>query len=92
MPTIRIPGALASFTANQRDVAVDAATVRAALTELNAKHPGIGAKLLDGDRVKPFIRIYVGPEDIGALSGLDTPVNATDEISIIPAIAGGADT
>jgi molybdopterin synthase sulfur carrier subunit len=90
MPTIRIPGALRSFTANSADVAVDAATVRAALTALNAKHPGIGAKLLDGDRVKPFIRIYVGPEDIGALSGLDTPVTAGDEISIIPAIAGGA--
>jgi molybdopterin synthase sulfur carrier subunit len=90
MPTIRIPGALRSLTANSADVAVDAATVRAALAALNTKHPGIGAKLLDGDRVKPFIRIYVGPEDIGALSGLDTPVNAGDEISIIPAIAGGA--
>jgi molybdopterin synthase sulfur carrier subunit len=89
MPTIRIPGALRSLTANSADVAVDAATVRAALAALNTKHPGIGAKLLDGDRVKPFIRIYVGPEDIGALSGLDTPVNAGDEISIIPAIAGG---
>jgi molybdopterin synthase sulfur carrier subunit len=90
MPTIRIPGALRSLTGNSADVAVDAATVRAALSALDGKHPGIGAKLLDGDRVKPFIRIYVGPEDIGALSGLDTPVAATDEISIIPAIAGGA--
>jgi molybdopterin synthase sulfur carrier subunit len=90
MPTIRIPGALRSLTANSADVTVDAATVRAALSALNTKHPGIGAKLLDGDRVKPFIRIYVGPEDIGALSGLDTPVGAADEISIIPAIAGGA--
>jgi sulfur-carrier protein len=89
MPTILIPGALRSLTANSADVVVDAATVRAALAALNTKHPGIGAKLLDGDRVKPFIRIYVGASDIGELGGLDTPVKATDEISIIPAIAGG---
>ncbi|HEY1546789.1 MAG TPA: MoaD/ThiS family protein [Kofleriaceae bacterium] len=89
MPTILIPGALRSFTASNADVAVDATTVRSALAALNGKHPGIGAKLLDGDRVKPFIRIYVGASDIGELAGLDTPVSATDEISIIPAIAGG---
>jgi len=89
MPTIRIPGALRALTANTADVEVDAATVRAALAALDRRHPGIAAKLLDDDAVKPFIRIYVGPEDIGALEGLDTPVGARDEISIIPAIAGG---
>jgi molybdopterin synthase sulfur carrier subunit len=89
MPTVRIPGALRALTKNNADVSVDASTVRAALTALDRAHPGIAAKLLDGDKVKPFIRIYVGPEDIGALQGLDTAVAAHDEISIIPAIAGG---
>jgi molybdopterin synthase sulfur carrier subunit len=89
MPTIRIPGALRALTSNKADVAVEAATVRAALAALDRAHPGIAAKVLDGDKVKPYIRIYVGPEDIGALDGLDTPVGARDEISIIPAIAGG---
>jgi sulfur-carrier protein len=89
MPTVRIPGALRALTKNNADVSVDASTVRAALAALDRAHPGIAAKLLDGDKVKPFIRIYVGPEDIGALQGLDTTVAAHDEISIIPAIAGG---
>jgi molybdopterin synthase sulfur carrier subunit len=89
MPTIRIPGALRALTSNLADVAVEAPTVRAALAALDRAHPGIAAKVLDGDQVKPYIRIYVGPEDIGALEGLDTPVGARDEISIIPAIAGG---
>ena len=39
--------------------------------------------------VKPFIRIFVGSEDIGGLTGLDTPIGERDEIAIIPAIAGG---
>jgi molybdopterin converting factor small subunit len=89
MPTIRIPGALRAFTASASDVAVDATTVRDALAALDRKHPGIAAKLLDGNAVKPHVRIYVGPEDIGELSGLDTAVGDRDEISIIPAIAGG---
>jgi sulfur-carrier protein len=89
MPMIRIPGALRTLTANASEVDVDGATVRAALAALERKHPGIAAKLFDGDAVKPFIRIYVGPDDIGALGGLDATVAAADEISIIPAIAGG---
>jgi molybdopterin synthase sulfur carrier subunit len=92
MPTIRIPGALRTLTAGNADVSVNAATVRAALEELERKHPGIAAKLLDGKgAVKPFIKIYVGAEDIGGLSGLDTSVGERDEIDIIPAIAGGRD-
>ena len=91
MPTIRIPSALRTLTGGASDVDVGAATVRDALAELDRKHPGITAKVLDGSgAVKPFIRIYVGSEDIGALAGLDTPVDKRDEISIIPAIAGGS--
>ncbi|HEY5948096.1 MAG TPA: MoaD/ThiS family protein [Kofleriaceae bacterium] len=92
MPTIRIPGALRTLTAGNADVQVSAATVRDALVELDKRHPGIAAKVLDGaGGVKPFIRIYVRAEDIGELSGLDTQVGERDEIDIIPAIAGGRD-
>ena len=91
MPTIRVPGALRTFTAGASDVEVDGATVRAALADLERRHPGIAAKLLDAaGAVKPFIRIFVGADDIGGLAGLDTGVAARDEIAIVPAIAGGA--
>ncbi len=89
MAIIRIPGAMRALTANVDEVSVVATTVRDALAELDRKHPGIAARILDGATVKPFIRIYVGAEDIGALSGLDTAVTERDEIAIVPAIAGG---
>jgi sulfur-carrier protein len=92
MPTIRIPTALRTLTAGNADIEVSAVTVREALAELDKRHPGIAAKVLDpAGAVKPFIRIYVRAEDIGGLSGLDTTVTDKDEIDIIPAIAGGTD-
>lgn len=90
MATIRIPGALRTLTGGAADIEVAAATVRDALAELDRKHPGIRGRVLDAaGAVKPFIRIYVGSDDIAALSGLDTAVGDRDEIAIIPAIAGG---
>jgi len=89
MPTIRVPSALRSFTGGASDVEVVAATVRDALVALDTKHPGIGARILVDGKVKPFIRVFVGSEDIGELGGLDAKVGERDEISIIPAIAGG---
>jgi len=89
MPSIRVPSALQSFTGGAADIAVTAATVGDALAELDRRHPGIAAKLFTGGEVKPFIRIFVGPDDIGSLSGLATKLTERDEVSIVPAIAGG---
>jgi molybdopterin converting factor small subunit len=91
MPTIRIPSVLLALTGGVAEIDVEATTVRDALIELDRKHPGITVRVLDAaSSVKPYVRIYVGPEDIGALSGLDTRVGERDEIAIVPAIAGGA--
>jgi len=91
MPTVRVPTALRTFTNGAADIDLPAATVRDALAELDRRHPGIAARVLDGQgAVKPFIRIFVGADDIGSLAGLDTKLGERDEIAIIPAIAGGA--
>lgn len=90
MPSIRIPSALRSLTGGLADVDTTATTVRDAIAELDRRFPGIAARILDGGGgVKPFIRIFVGSEDIGGLTGLDTPLGERDELAIIPAIAGG---
>jgi molybdopterin synthase sulfur carrier subunit len=90
MPTIRIPGPLRTQTGGVADVEVVATTVRDALVELDRRFPGLATRVLDAaGSIKPFIRIYVGPEDISALDGLDTRLAERDEISIVPAIAGG---
>jgi molybdopterin synthase sulfur carrier subunit len=91
MPTVRVPTALRTYTGGAADIDLPAATVRDALAELDRRHPGFAARVLDGSGgVKPFIRIFVGPDDIGSLAGLDTELTERDEIAIIPAIAGGA--
>ena len=91
MPTIRVPAALRTFTRGSSEIELRAATVREALLELERRHPGIHARIFDRDVGKPFIRIFVGAEDSAELGGLDAPVGERDEISIVPAIAGGAD-
>jgi molybdopterin converting factor small subunit len=90
MASIRVPSALRSFTGGNADVDTTATTVRDAIADLERRHPGIAARVLDdaGD-VKPFIRIFVGADDIGSLAGLDTPIGERDEVAIVPAIAGG---
>lgn len=91
MPSIRVPSALRTFTGGTADVETTATTVRDALADLDRRHPGIAARILDASgAVKPFIRVFVGPDDIGDLAGLDTELRERDEVSIVPAIAGGS--
>jgi molybdopterin converting factor small subunit len=91
MPSVRVPSALRNFTGGASDVDVTAQTVGDAIAELDRRHPGFAAKVLAGGQVKPFIKIFVGPDDIAGLAGLATELGARDEVSIVPAIAGGRD-
>lgn len=87
---VRIPTQLRSLTSGAGEVVAEGANVREIITDLETKYPGIGARLIDdtGD-LRRFVNVFVGQEDIRFLSGLDTPVTTDDEVSIIPAIAGG---
>jgi molybdopterin converting factor small subunit len=87
--TVRIPTPLRSLTAGADQVAVQSDTVRAAIEELEQNHPGLRERLLDDKGVRRFINIYVGEEDIRFLDGLDTKLESGQEVSIVPAIAGG---
>ena len=87
--TIRIPAVLRPLTGGNESVTAGGATVAAAIDELERKHPGIKARLLDAKGVQRHVNIYVGEEDIRFLDGLGTELKAGDEISIVPAIAGG---
>ena len=89
MATVRIPTPLRTLTGGADEVTAEGPTVRAILDDLEAKHPGIRERLLDEKGVRRFVNIYLGEEDIRFLSGLDTEVKASDQLSIVPAIAGG---
>jgi molybdopterin synthase sulfur carrier subunit len=88
--TIRIPTPLRKLTHNEELVEVTAATIGDAIQELQARFPGIQERLLDEKgEVRRFVNVYVNEEDIRFLQNQRTPLKDGDEISIIPAIAGG---
>lgn len=89
MATVRIPTPLRTLTAGADEVAAEGATVRALVDDLEAKYPGIKDRLLDEKGVRRFVNLYLGEEDIRFLEGLDTPVKAGDQLTVVPAIAGG---
>ncbi|AKQ65918.1 Molybdenum cofactor biosynthesis protein MoaD [Myxococcus hansupus] len=90
MATLRIPTPMRAFTGNQAEVSAAGATVREVLQDLDARHPGIGGRVLDErGAVRRYVNVFLNDEDIRALSGLDTPVKDSDRITLIPAMAGG---
>lgn len=90
MAKVRIPTPLRKLTNNEELIEVNAASVGAAITELQTRYPGIKERLLDETgSIRRFVNVYVNEEDIRFLQNQETPLKGTDEISIIPAIAGG---
>jgi molybdopterin synthase sulfur carrier subunit len=87
--TVRIPTQLRSLTGGKEAIDVSGATVRQVIDELERLHPGMGDRLLSAQGLQRFVNVYVGEEDVRFLSGLDTPLKGGEEISIVPAIAGG---
>jgi molybdopterin synthase sulfur carrier subunit len=87
---IRIPTPLRKLTNDEELVEVHAATIGDAINELQARYPGIKERLLDDSgAVRRFVNVYLNEEDIRFLQNQQTQLKDGDEISIIPAIAGG---
>lgn len=88
---VRIPTPLRPVTGGQAEVEAQGATVREVLEDLDRNFPGLAGRIFaEDDTVQRFVNIFVNDEDIRFLSGTDTTLSAGDEISIIPAIAGGS--
>jgi MoaD family protein len=86
---IQIPTPMRQHTEGQAAVEVAGTTVQAALDELGRKYPGITQRLFDNGQVRRFVNVYLNDEDIRYLENLATPIKDGDELSIIPAVAGG---
>lgn len=87
---VRIPTPLRRYTNGQEEVAASGATVGLVIEDLERNHPGIKERLCDeSGKVRRFVNIYINGDDIRFLDSLDTAVKDGDEISIVPAIAGG---
>jgi MoaD family protein len=90
MATVRIPTPLRKLTNGKEEVSAAGATIGEILTDLEQHYPGMKERLFDDKgQVRRFVNIFANDEDIRFLQNLETPVKDKDEISIVPAIAGG---
>ena len=88
--SVLIPTPLRNLTGGQDTVSAEASTVSALVDTLEQQHPGLGGRLRGDDgSLRRFINIYVNDEDIRFLQGAETPLKDGDQVSIVPAIAGG---
>jgi len=89
MAIVRIPTPLRPHAGGLDRVEVSGSTVDEILTQLGKEYPPLRARLFDGEELRRFVNIYVNNEDIRYLDDLATAVAPNDEVSIIPAVAGG---
>jgi molybdopterin synthase sulfur carrier subunit len=90
--TVRIPTPLQRLTNGQGEVQCQGASVTELLSDLERRYPGIKERICDQDgKLRRFVNVFVNEEDIRFLQGDQTAIKDGDEVSIIPAIAGGAD-
>ena len=88
--TVRVPTPLQKLTQNQAEVKASGTTIKELIEDLEKNFPGIKERVCDETgKIRRFINIYVNEEDVRFLQRDETPLEDGDEISIIPAIAGG---
>lgn len=87
--SIHIPTPMRQHTEGQAVVQASGSTVQAALEDLGRKFPGVHQRIFENGQVRRFINVYLNDEDIRYLDNLSTAVKDGDELSIIPAVAGG---
>ncbi|GGZ44839.1 molybdopterin synthase sulfur carrier subunit [Streptomyces inusitatus] len=87
---VRIPTILRTYTGGQAEVAAEGATLSEVIADLERKHSGIAARVLDeSGKLRRFVNVYVNDDDVRFEQGLDTVTPDGAGISIIPAVAGG---
>jgi molybdopterin converting factor small subunit len=91
MVSVRVPTILRSYTNGAAEVGCEPGRLREVIRSLDAAYPGISGRLLDeSGKLRRFVNIYVNEEDVRFADGLDTDVPEGAQVSIIPAVAGGA--
>lgn len=90
MATVLVPTPLRRLTGGQGKLTVEGNTIGAVIQTLEQQYPGISAKILDDEgNVKRFINVFVNESEIRTLQGMATAVKSNDQVSIVPAMAGG---
>ena len=87
--TVKIPAQLRALTGNESEAQVEGSSVGEALDAVYARFEGLRDRITENGELRRFVNVYVGGEDIRFLDGLDTNVEDGDEVTILPAVAGG---
>jgi molybdopterin converting factor small subunit len=90
MAILRIPTPLRTYTNGQSEVNVTGSNISDALTDLTTQYPALKPHLFnEGGDLRPFVNLFVGENNIKDLQGVNTPINGSEKIMLIPSIAGG---
>jgi molybdopterin synthase sulfur carrier subunit len=87
---VRIPTILRQYTGGEKQVQADGSSLATLIDDLDAKHPGLKGRLVtDAGSLHRFVNVYVNDEDVRFTGALDTGLSDGDEVTILPAVAGG---
>jgi molybdopterin converting factor small subunit len=86
---VRIPTILRTYTDGEKSVTGEGASLSALIDDLEANHPGLKDRLLDDGDLRRFVNVYVNDEDVRFLGGLEAALSDGDQITVLPAVAGG---
>lgn len=90
--TVSIPTILRTHTGGEKTVEAKGSTVAEVIDDLESRHSGIAGRLVNDGKLHRFVNIYVDDEDIRFAGGLEAPVGENSNVTILPAVAGGAAT
>ena len=86
---VRIPTILRTYTDGAKQVEGTGSTLDELINDLEQRHGGLRARLIDDAGLRRFVNVYLNDEDVRFLAGLDTPVKDGDTVTVLPAVAGG---
>jgi molybdopterin synthase sulfur carrier subunit len=89
---VRIPTILRTYTGGEKAVDANGATLTALIDDLEANHPGIKDRLIEGGELRRFVNVYINDEDVRFIGGLEAELSDGDQVVVLPAVAGGSGT
>ncbi|MFD5267705.1 MoaD/ThiS family protein [Streptomyces sp. NPDC058335] len=86
---VRIPTILRQYTDGKKAVEGSGDTLADLFTDLETRHTGIRARIVDDGQLRRFVNVYLNDEDVRFVEGIDTKLTDGDTVTILPAVAGG---
>jgi MoaD family protein len=87
---VRIPTILRTYTGGEKAVSAEGGSLSALIDDLEANHPGIKERLIEGGDLRRFVNVYVNDEDVRFIGGLEAELSDGDQVVVLPAVAGGS--